>query len=231
MSRRNRLVLFLIGAAGLRRCTCSPRSTPRRSAPPPTRCAMRLCGQRSRTRPPTSSPRELRRTTTHGRWTPSVRRPSCSDRWSVLPPCCAPRPASGSRAMRRRRDTSSSRRSWRATSCWPSTLLLGADVVLHGQLTPGGGFQGGAVLGTGVHLVYLVYLAGRCRALERVRPLRVFVAGEAVGTAVFAATGLAALAGGGSWPTCCRRAPSARCCRVARCRCSTRPWASRWRRA
>jgi len=99
--------------------------------------------------------------------------------------------------MRRRRDTSSSRRSWRATSCWPSTLLLGADVVLHGQLTPGGGFQGGAVLGTGVHLVYLVYLAGRCRALERVRPLRVFVAGEAVGTAVFAATGLAALAGGG----------------------------------
>jgi len=76
----------------------------------------------------------------------------------------------------------------------PVTLLLGADVVLHGQLTPGGGFQGGVVLGTGIHLVYLT---GRYRAMERVRPLRVFVAGEAVGTAVFAATGLAALASAG----------------------------------
>ncbi|MBV9919998.1 MAG: sodium:proton antiporter [Pseudonocardia sp.] len=76
----------------------------------------------------------------------------------------------------------------------PITLLIGADVVLHGQLTPGGGFQGGVVLGTGIHLVYLT---GRYRALENVRPLRVFVAGEAVGTAVFAATGLAALAGAG----------------------------------
>jgi multicomponent Na+:H+ antiporter subunit B len=76
----------------------------------------------------------------------------------------------------------------------PVTLLIGADVVLHGQLTPGGGFQGGVVLGTGIHLVYL---AGRYRALERVRPLRVFIAGEAVGTAVFVATGLAGLATAG----------------------------------
>lgn len=76
----------------------------------------------------------------------------------------------------------------------PVTLLIGADVVVHGQLTPGGGFQGGVVLGTGIHLVYLT---GRYRALERVRPLRVFVAGEAVGTAVFAATGLAGLAAAG----------------------------------
>ena len=76
----------------------------------------------------------------------------------------------------------------------PVTLILGADVVLHGQLTPGGGFQGGVVLGTGIHLVYL---AGRYRALRRVRPLAVFVGGEAVGTAVFAATGLVGLAGAG----------------------------------
>jgi multicomponent Na+:H+ antiporter subunit B len=76
----------------------------------------------------------------------------------------------------------------------PVTLLLGLDVVLHGQLTPGGGFQGGVVLGTGIHLLYL---AGRYRALETVRPLQVFVAGEAAGTAVFAAAGLCGLAGGG----------------------------------
>lgn len=73
----------------------------------------------------------------------------------------------------------------------PITLVIGADVVAHGQLTPGGGFQGGVVLGTGIHLVYLT---GRYRALERVRPLQAFVAGEAVGTTVFAAVGLAGLA-------------------------------------
>ncbi|MBN9110849.1 MAG: sodium:proton antiporter [Pseudonocardia sp.] len=75
----------------------------------------------------------------------------------------------------------------------PVTLLLGLATVVHGALTPGGGFQGGIVLGTAVHLVYLV--GGRA-ALDRVRPVTVYVAGEAVGTAAFAATGLAAAATG-----------------------------------
>jgi multicomponent Na+:H+ antiporter subunit B len=49
----------------------------------------------------------------------------------------------------------------------PITVLLGIDVIAHGQLTPGGGFQGGVVLASGVHLLYL---AGSYGALQRVRP-------------------------------------------------------------
>jgi len=38
-------------------------------------------------------------------------------------------------------------------------LLFGAYVVLHGHLTPGGGFQGGAIIATGMAL-FLVALGG-----------------------------------------------------------------------
>jgi multicomponent Na+:H+ antiporter subunit B len=75
----------------------------------------------------------------------------------------------------------------------PVTLLVGVNLVLHGQLTPGGGFQGGVVLGTAIHLIYL---AGRYQALDRVRPLAVFTAGEALGTTLFAALGLVGVATG-----------------------------------
>jgi multicomponent Na+:H+ antiporter subunit B len=75
----------------------------------------------------------------------------------------------------------------------PVTLLVGANLVLHGQLTPGGGFQGGVVLGTAIHLIYLT---GRYQALDRVRPLAVFTAGEALGTTLFAALGLVGVATG-----------------------------------
>lgn len=70
----------------------------------------------------------------------------------------------------------------------PYTLLLGLDVIAHGHLTPGGGFQGGVVLGTAVHLLYV---AGRYDALRRTRPLRPFEWGEAIGTGAFACLGIA----------------------------------------
>jgi multicomponent Na+:H+ antiporter subunit B len=76
------------------------------------------------------------------------------------------------------------------------TLLVGVDVVVHGHLTPGGGFQGGVVLGTAVHLLYL---AGQYPALERVRSVPLYDAGEAVGTAAFVALGLAGTAAGGAF--------------------------------
>lgn len=38
---------------------------------------------------------------------------------------------------------------------FPFTLLLGLYVVLHGHLTPGGGFQGGVLLATAFYYVYL----------------------------------------------------------------------------
>jgi multicomponent Na+:H+ antiporter subunit B len=78
----------------------------------------------------------------------------------------------------------------------PLTLVVGLDMVAHGHLTPGGGFQGGIMLATGVHLLYV---AGRFRSLERLRPLPVFEVAEAAGTAAFTTLGLAGLAFGGSF--------------------------------
>ncbi|HMC40480.1 MAG TPA: MnhB domain-containing protein [Acidimicrobiales bacterium] len=72
----------------------------------------------------------------------------------------------------------------------PVTVLVGFDVITHGHLTPGGGFQGGVVVGTGIHLMYV---AGRYRSLERMRPTTPFEWGEAVGAGAFAAMGVAGL--------------------------------------
>jgi multicomponent Na+:H+ antiporter subunit B len=69
-------------------------------------------------------------------------------------------------------------------------LIVGFDVVAHGHLTPGGGFQGGVVLATGIHLLYL---AGSYRALERLRPVELFDAGEALGAGLFAVLGLSGI--------------------------------------
>lgn len=72
----------------------------------------------------------------------------------------------------------------------PVTMIIGLDVITHGHLTPGGGFQGGVVLGTGLHLLYV---AGSYPALRRARPVRAFEWGEAIGEGAFACVGLAAI--------------------------------------
>lgn len=78
----------------------------------------------------------------------------------------------------------------------PLTLLVGLDIVAHGHVTPGGGFQGGIMLATAVHLVYV---AGRYRSLEQLRPMPLFENGEAAGIAAFAALGFAGLGIAGSY--------------------------------
>ncbi|WP_433713907.1 MnhB domain-containing protein [Nocardia sp. CA-084685] len=78
----------------------------------------------------------------------------------------------------------------------PVTLMIGADVVVHGHLTPGGGFQGGVVLATGLHLLYV---AGDYRALRRVRPLVWYEFGEAVGMGTVVALGLAGILSGAGY--------------------------------
>lgn len=70
----------------------------------------------------------------------------------------------------------------------PVSLIVGLDVIAHGHLTPGGGFQGGIVLGTAIHLMYV---AGRYEILRRVRPVRAFEWGEAWGTGAYACVGIA----------------------------------------
>jgi len=44
-----------------------------------------------------------------------------------------------------------------AQKLFPFILLFGIYLILHGHLSPGGGFQGGVVLGTAVILLFLSY--------------------------------------------------------------------------
>lgn len=78
----------------------------------------------------------------------------------------------------------------------PVTLLTGGYIVAHGHLSPGGGFQGGVILATGLHLSYV---AADYRALERIRPLAVLGVADALGAGAFAGLGLAGLLAGGAY--------------------------------
>ncbi|OIJ96217.1 sodium:proton antiporter [Streptomyces sp. MUSC 14] len=78
----------------------------------------------------------------------------------------------------------------------PVTLLTGVYIVAHGQLSPGGGFQGGVVLATGLHMAYV---AADYRVLKRIRPLAVLDLADALGAGAFAALGLAGLIAGGAY--------------------------------
>jgi multicomponent Na+:H+ antiporter subunit B len=75
----------------------------------------------------------------------------------------------------------------------PVALVLGANVIAHGHLTPGGGFQGGVVLATGLHLLYV---AGSHRALRRLRPLAWYHHAEAAGTGAIVLVGCAGMLAG-----------------------------------
>jgi multicomponent Na+:H+ antiporter subunit B len=79
---------------------------------------------------------------------------------------------------------------------FPLTMLVGFDVVAHGHLTPGGGFQGGVILATGLHVIYV---AGKYDALENLRPVTAFEHGEVLGALGFAGLGLAGIAITGSF--------------------------------
>lgn len=80
----------------------------------------------------------------------------------------------------------------------PITLLLGGYLVVHGALSPGGGFQGGVALATAIHLLYV---AGDYQALDKLRPVPLFKATEAAGVSAYVAIGLAAIATGSAFLT------------------------------
>jgi multicomponent Na+:H+ antiporter subunit B len=67
------------------------------------------------------------------------------------------------------------------------TILLGFYIVLHGQLTPGGGFQGGVILATAL---LLVYLAGEHALFQRFTPMAVIHAAESMGVGGYVAIGM-----------------------------------------
>jgi multicomponent Na+:H+ antiporter subunit B len=72
----------------------------------------------------------------------------------------------------------------------PLLVALGAYLVFHGQLTPGGGFQGGIVLAAGP---VAVLLAGRYLSMKRIAPKRLMESADAIGATAYALVGLAGL--------------------------------------
>jgi multicomponent Na+:H+ antiporter subunit B len=70
---------------------------------------------------------------------------------------------------------------------FPLILLFGIYIFLHGHLTPGGGFQGGAVIASGFLLLYLA-------DLEQSTSRGQFTAGESLGGLTFVVVGLLGIA-------------------------------------
>jgi multicomponent Na+:H+ antiporter subunit B len=73
------------------------------------------------------------------------------------------------------------------------TFLLGLDVVSHGFVTPGGGFQGGVVLAAAF---LLVFLTAEYHAYERLAPIERAEPLESFGAGAYVALGLIAFAFG-----------------------------------
>ena len=72
----------------------------------------------------------------------------------------------------------------------PSAITVGIYVVVHGQLTPGGGFQGGVILAVGP---LAVFLAGRYMSMKALAPTVLVEIGESLGAAGYALVGLGGL--------------------------------------
>jgi multicomponent Na+:H+ antiporter subunit B len=72
----------------------------------------------------------------------------------------------------------------------PTLIALGAYIVVHGQITPGGGFQGGLILAAGP---FAVFLAGRYLRMKVIAPHVVVELGESLGACGYALVGLGGL--------------------------------------
>jgi len=72
---------------------------------------------------------------------------------------------------------------------FPLILIFGTYIFIHGHLTPGGGFQGGAIIASGF---LLIYLGCRERRISRVA----FNLAESLGGLIFVVIGLLGLAFG-----------------------------------
>lgn len=80
-----------------------------------------------------------------------------------------------------------------STGCkflFPFILLFGAYIFIHGHLTPGGGFQGGAIIASAFLLMYL-----GCHNEKRINETGIIIS-ESLGGLVFVIVGLIGLAVG-----------------------------------
>jgi multicomponent Na+:H+ antiporter subunit B len=78
----------------------------------------------------------------------------------------------------------------------PILAVLGLQVIAHGPVTPGGGFQGGLIL---AGAVLMVFLAGSWAAYRRLTPEPAMELVEAVGVGGYAVVGLVILILGGAY--------------------------------
>jgi len=78
----------------------------------------------------------------------------------------------------------------------PATMLFGLYMALHAMVTPGGGFQGGVVIASGL---LLTYLGEGYRGWRRLIASPVLAALEGGGALLFALAGLAPMAAGGAF--------------------------------
>ena len=75
-------------------------------------------------------------------------------------------------------------------------VLTGIETVTHGQLTPGGGFQGGVILASAL---YVVYLGTNYVTVERYQPTLLLEASDGVGASGYVFIGLLGLLAGASF--------------------------------
>jgi len=75
-------------------------------------------------------------------------------------------------------------------------VLLSLYIVVHGHLTPGGGFQGGVILASAF---LMVYLAGRYVAFRQISPKGLLDAGEGLGAGGFVVVGFVGMLAGAAF--------------------------------
>jgi len=81
-----------------------------------------------------------------------------------------------------------------ANLLYPFVIIFGLYVIMHGHLTPGGGFQGGAVVATAAALVIVAYSYEEVADIVRKVVMK---AQESIGLLLFIGAGIAALIVGG----------------------------------
>lgn len=80
----------------------------------------------------------------------------------------------------------------------PTLVLFGLETVTHGQISPGGGFQGGVILASAVFVVYVVT---DYSTAERYQPGPLMEAAEGIGAGGYVFTGLLGLFAGVAFMT------------------------------
>lgn len=81
-----------------------------------------------------------------------------------------------------------------ANMLYPFVIIFGLYVIIHGHLTPGGGFQGGAVVATAAALVIVAYSYDD---LQNMIKKTVMKAQESIGLLLFIGAAVTALVAGG----------------------------------